>query len=85
MNKSKARTIPLYIPNPMFEALDSFVGSKRSVFIREAIAEKLARDFGIDVSNVRHGQRTDLVDNPEKLEQLREQAAMMRKHRWKKE
>ena len=68
----------------MFEALDTFIGEKRSVFIREAIAEKLKRDFGVEIKNVRHGQRTDIADNPERLAALQAQAAKMRERRWKK-
>ena len=60
-----------------------------SKFFRDAAAEKLARDFGVLVaptlSRVGQGKRTDLADNPKKIEQLREQAAMMREKRWKKE
>ena len=60
-----------------------------SKFFRDAAAEKLARDFGVLVaptlSREGQGKRTDLKDNPERLEALKEQAAKMREHRWKKE
>lgn len=85
MNKQKASSITLYVPHTMREAIDAHSTNGMAYFVREAIAEKLKRDFGIELeANVRHGQRTDIAGNPERLAALREQAAKMRERRWKK-
>lgn len=86
MNKKIASSITLYVPHKMREAIDAHTPKNGiAYFIRSAIAEKLLRDFGVEVeSNVRHGQRTDIADNPERLAALQAQAAKMRERRWKK-
>lgn len=81
----------------MSEAIrENFKGSI-GLFIREACAEKLARDFGIlfpaEVVRLKQGKRTDLINTDEatrekmrgQAKHMREQAAKMREKRWKKE
>ena len=65
--------------------LKKFANESKTAFIREAIAEKLIRDYGVSLARsdfaITQGKRTDL-DTPEKraakLPALREQARRAR-------
>lgn len=83
----KSKQISVMFPPVIVESLEKFLStSAQRVFIREAVAEKLNRDFMAKipvalVKNVSQGKRTDL-DTPEKraakLPALREQARKAR-------
>lgn len=72
----------MYLPNEFREALNTAPLPKGGMafFIREAIAEKLLRDFGIVVRNVRPSERTDLRNPSQEVQdKMRAQAEHARK------
>lgn len=79
----KTRKILLCISEDVVETLDkNLAGRARSEFIRDAINEKILRDFGEAFSanaKISRGSRVDLRDaSPEKMEKMRKQAAKAR-------
>ena len=89
--KNESPNISIIVSREILEAI-SKTGESRSVFFRKAACDRLAKDFGVVIQpdlpkapRIGQGKRNDLKDNPERLEALKEQAAKMREHRWKKE
>lgn len=85
----KARKVIVCIAPDVLETLDRRLnGRARNEFIREAITEKMLRDFDeafpVSSTRISRGQRTDIAGNPERLAALQAQAAKMREKRWKK-
>lgn len=90
MNAQDTVSTQIRLPKKLLNAVIEHSGYRgMSKFFRDAAAEKLARDFGVlvapSLSRDGQGKRNDLANNPERREQLKEQAALMRQHRWKKE
>lgn len=90
MNAPDTTTTCITLSKKLYEAVIERSGKRgMSKFFRDAAAEKLSRDFGVlvspNTSREGQGKRNDLKDNPERLEALKEQAAKMREHRWKKD
>lgn len=84
----KNTNIVLTLSQRMISAIAEH-SNNRSNFIREAIAEKLARDFAIMLPSedfrMGRGFRTDLQEpSAKKLALMRSQAEHARKSRWKK-
>jgi hypothetical protein len=89
--KNESPNISIIISREILEAIAK-TGESRSVFFRKAACDRLAKDFGVVISpelpkapRIGQGKRNDIAGNPERLEQLRVQAAKMRESRWKKE
>lgn len=60
-----SKFIGLMIPIPLAAALERRLGGRKNEFIREAITEKFARDFGEKISPIlerkNQGRRNDLA------------------------
>lgn len=86
----KAKKVIVCIAPDVLETLDRRLnGRARNEFIREAITEKMLRDFDeafpASSTRISRGTRTDLHEaNEETREKMRTQAAKARESRWKK-
>lgn len=81
--KEKTKMRGVLIHDAMFDAIKERAEGSIGLFIREACAEKLARDFGIlfpaEVVRLKQGKRTDLINADEETrEKMRGQAKLMR-------
>lgn len=91
--KNESPQIAVRVSQGILDALNECLKERsKTPFIRDAITEKLERDFGVKVApelpkprRIGQGKRNDLADNPERLAALKEQAAKMRERRWKKD
>lgn len=85
----KARKIIVCIAPDVLETLDRRLnGRARNEFVREAIAEKMLRDFDetfpVSSTRISRGTRTDLHEATEDtLAKMQAQAAKAREKRWK--
>lgn len=89
MSKS-SKQIAINFPNELLEDFEKCLNPKFfRDFVREAVAEKLRRDYGLDIPKTaatrKAGERVDLRDcSPEKRKKMCDQAARAREAKLRK-
>lgn len=81
--KEKSKRLFISLHDDMIASVKERAAGSFGLFVREAVAEKLARDFGVllhaDVVRLKQGKRTDLINADEATrEKMRGQAKHMR-------
>lgn len=90
MSKSSTQ-IAINFPNELLTVFEGCLNRKFfRDFVREAVAEKLRRDYGVSITEKmvtrKKGERSDLHDyTPEKREKMEKQAAHARAAKQKKQ